>query len=103
MPKTKPSNGRGHKSKPQFIYPDPLNTVYSNTANIMASNKDVLIDFGTRQPQLTQADGIPPVLVSMRLVMSLQETKSLVEALTKLIETHEKTFGEIHLTPTKNG
>ena len=99
--KTKKS-GNTKKAKaeeaPKLLYPEELNTVYSNYANISVSNRDVTVDFGLRQPQIEQGKGI---IVNSRVIMSLQEAKAFGDTLLTLIAKYEKDYGEIQLAPKK--
>lgn len=81
-------------------YPDDVDIAYVNHAMIAISNNDFNMDFGIRQPPLGGRKS-QQVKINSRVVMSPQHAKMFILKLLELLQTYEKTFGEIQTEPLK--
>ena len=87
------------KSAVSIHYPEQLQTIYTNFAQLGMSPNDLSIDFGVRKPEIDMKN--PPAFISLRVMMSPQHAKLLAQRLSKIIEDYEKDFGEIRTEPIK--
>ena len=81
-------------------YPDDVGIVYVNHANMAISNNDFNMDFGIREP-LFGGGKSQQVKINSRVVMSPQHAKVFILKLLDMLQTYEKTFGEIQTQPLK--
>ena len=86
----------------KVIFPDNLEILYTNSAFLSISDRDVTIDFGIRRPELSKnANELPPTQINKRIFMSIQHAKVFSEKLKGLIEHYEKDFGQLNTEPIK--
>ena len=79
------------------ITPEVAAGTYSNLAIISHSPNEVFVDFITVAPNMQQAK------VQSRIIMTPENAKNLLFALSDNIKKYEQTFGEIvHKTPVQN-
>lgn len=86
------SNNNNQENKNQLqiqLKPEIADGKYSNLAMIGHGPNEFLIDF------IFAAPGMPQAPVVSRIVMSPENAKQLMYALTDNVQKYEKTFGEI--------
>ena len=89
------SKKKDAKQSLKLIYPEDLDTIYSNHVQFYVSNWDFVFDFGIVQP-LTQK-----VNVSLRIAMSPSHAKQFALKLMKNVKNYEETFGVVNVEPRK--
>jgi hypothetical protein len=85
---------------------EDLQTIYTNSINVSASNMDFTFDFGYFPPNRTIVkDGqtVIPVDIKVRVIMSPQHAKLFANLLITNIQQYESGFGEIHTEPKQKG
>ncbi|RJR42489.1 MAG: DUF3467 domain-containing protein [Desulfobacteraceae bacterium] len=86
----------------EVIFPENFSPVYTNSAFFIMSDRDLLVDFGVRRPELSKGDAMKaPTQVHTRVVMSPQHAKRFLGRLQHVLDAYEKDFGEIHLSPNQ--
>ena len=79
------------------VEPNIETGVYSNTATVMHSEAEVLLDFGIFVP------GRNVIRVVSRVIMSPKHAKMFLRALQENISKYEEKFGEINIKPDQSG
>lgn len=88
--------------QPTAIFPEKLDARYTNLAFLLMSDRDLLIDFGIRRPELgAEGKGNVPTEIHTRIMMSPQHAKNFLGRLQHVVEMYEKDFGEIVTSPKK--
>lgn len=88
------------KQQLELVYPEQLDTVYSNHTQFHISNWDVLFDFGTVDPR-PGTDQALKVFIHNRIIMSPNHAKQFAIKLNENIEKYEKMFGVVNVEPKK--
>jgi hypothetical protein len=83
--KDTPREVQGHR----FVYPERLTVYYSNSASMMMSPRDLMIDFGIKSPEIPHDSPDEPTVVDVRIILSLPHAKVLVNRIAGLIEAYE--------------
>lgn len=88
--------------KPQLepVYPEHLDTIYSNHVQLYISNSDVIFDFGTVDPRPGNDQAVN-VFIHNRIIMSPNHAKQFAKILNENIEKYEEMFGAINVEPKK--
>lgn len=82
-----------NKQIPIELSPDTVKGVYSNLAVITHSNNEFVLDFASLLPAM------PKALVCSRVIMTPENAKKLLLALTDNVRKYESQFGEIEIAP----
>jgi len=102
MPEKKKKVNKAKKKLPRVIFPEEVNTIYSNSAFFLMTDRDLTIDFGIRRPEMSPEDlSNAPTQISTRIIMSPQHAKSFSDKLNDLIKGYEKDWGKIPTEPKK--
>ncbi|MCM1319979.1 MAG: DUF3467 domain-containing protein [Muribaculaceae bacterium] len=92
------NNNQENKNQLQIqLKPEVADGKYSNLAMIGHGPNEFIIDF------IFAAPGMPQAPVVSRIVMSPENAKQLMFALTDNVQKYEKTFGEIQQKRPNNG
>ena len=89
--------------KQEALYPEQLNIIYSNSAFLLMTERDLMIDFGLRRPELSKDGDFnnSPTEVNTRIIMSPQHAKVFSEKLRTIMEMYEKGLDKIPASPKK--
>ncbi|MEM7210157.1 MAG: DUF3467 domain-containing protein [Pseudomonadota bacterium] len=85
---------------------DDMVTTYANGFHPLPTADELFIDFGVNLPEQPSEESGPDVAaqihfdVSHRIAMNYTTAKQLAIQLGRLVQTYEKDFGEIALTPS---
>ena len=98
MIKDQPEKSRKLQLEP--VYPEHLDTIYSNYAQFNISNWDMTFDFGTVDPRPGH-DQASKVFIHNRIIMSPNHAKQFAKKLNESIVKFEEMFGAINVEPKK--
>jgi hypothetical protein len=87
------AGGGGSKEYP--IDNKSLATTYTNFARVSVTPEELILDFGLNPG--TEPNPKEPVKMTARVVMNYYNAKRLLLALQRVIQEHEKTYGELEL------
>jgi hypothetical protein len=78
-----------------------MQTAYANTIRTATTPDEIVLDFGLNLPQQQQQGQSPTMIFSVgsRVVLNWQAAKRLLGSLHQAVSAHERSFGEIDLTP----
>ena len=74
------------KTKEVIQYSEEINEFYTNSAYLMMSDNDLMIEFGLKVNKDTEA----VTTISHRAIMSPNQAKNLMKSLALVIEYHDK-------------
>ena len=82
------------------VYPEHLDTIYSNHVQFNISVWDVTFNFGTIDPPPGK-DQAPKAFIHTRIIMSPNHAKQFAKILNENIEKYEEIFGVLNVEPKK--